>query len=121
MKTATKTFTTASDTEYFSVADYTDVAVRLVGIWDGTVEFYGTNGITYPSSTSDMSPLAVQDIASTNWTTAAVSEAGSSPSTELKVFRVPVAGLTQIAIKTASGFTGSVLCTITAVSNTNAR
>jgi len=121
MKTGIKTFTTASDTEFFGVGDYTDVAIRLVGIWDGSIEFYGTNGVTFPSSTSDMSPLAVQDIASTNWTTAAVSEAGSSPSTELKVFRVPVAGLTQIAVKTASGYTGTVLCTITAVSNTNAR
>jgi hypothetical protein len=63
----------------------------------------------------------VQELESTNWTTAVISEAGSSPSTELWTGRVPVAGLTTLVVKSAGGFVGNVEIVVTAVSNTNAR
>ena len=118
MKTSTVTITAASVTEYFDVADYTDAVIRLSGIWNGNVEFYATNN---PVSGGTLTPIAVQDIESTNWTTAVTSEAGSSPSTEFKIFRVPVAGLTRIAVTTASGFSGVLAVMFSTVSNTNSR
>ena len=120
MQSYSVTINAASTQENFAVADYSDAVIRFAGIWDGNIEFYATNSPANPTSTV-FSPLAVQDIESTNWTTAVTSEAGASPSTEFKIFRVPVAGFTHIAVKSSSGFSGSVLVYVTAVSNTNAR
>jgi hypothetical protein len=115
MQTYTSTLTSASVERTFGVADYSDAVIRISGIWDGNIEFYATNtGTAYTA-------IAVQELDSTNWTTAVTSEAGSSPSTELWTARVPVAGLTTLVVKSAGGFVGSVDLVVTAVSNTNAR
>jgi len=115
MQTYSSTLTAASVERTFAVADYSDAVIRLSGIWDGNIEFYATNtGTTYTA-------IAVQELESTNWTTAVISEAGSSPSTEAWTGRVPVAGLTTLVVKSASGFVGSVDVVVTAVSNSNAR
>ena len=119
MKTMTEAITTASIATAFRIADYSDAVIRISGIWNGNVEFYATNSIY--GSESLYGPIAVQDIESTNWTTAVTSEAGASPSLDIKTFRVPVSGLTEIIVKSASGFSGSISITVTAVSNTNAR
>ena len=100
----------------FDCADYTDAVIRVTGIWDGSIEFLATN---YPINGN--TALAVQDLSSTNWTTAVTSEAGSSPSPEIRTFRVPVAGLTSITVLGASGWSGAVTICVTLVSNTNAR
>jgi hypothetical protein len=107
----------------FGVSDYSTAVIRLSGIWDGPISFWGDNTPT------NSVPLAVQDISSTNWTTAAVSETGASPSTEVKIFRVPVAGLTRIGIygdiysspPNQFSSVGDVTITITLTSDTNAR
>ena len=102
-------------------ADYTTAVIKLDGIWDGPVTFWGDN------EQVNSVELAVQDISNTNWTTAAISEAGSSPSVERRVFRVPVAGLTRIGFygdiynSPPNLFSGSVTITVTLVSDTNAR
>lgn len=100
----------------FDVADYTDAVIRISGVWDGTLYFFANNTPTAPSSA-----IAVQDIDSTNWTTAVTTEAGSSPSTETQMYRVPVAGLTTLILALGPGASGSINATVTAVSNTNAR
>jgi hypothetical protein len=115
MKTMSAAIAAASVERVFDVADYSDAVIRVSGIWDGNVEFYATNtGTAYTA-------IAVQELDSTNWTTAVTSEAGSSPSTEAWTARVPVAGLTSLVVKSASGFVGSVDLVVTVVSNTNAR
>jgi hypothetical protein len=103
------------------VADYSNAIIRLSGTWDGPVSFWGDN-------TPDLTvPLAVQDISGTNWTTAAISEAGASPSAEVKIFRAPVSGLTRIGIygdifgEAPNLFSGIVDITITLTSDSNAR
>lgn len=107
----------------FNCADYTDCVIQISGVWNGNIEFYASNG-PGPLGT-DL--LAVQSISGTNWTTAVTTEAGSSPSTERQIFRVPVAGLTFIAIygdiysSPAFVSVGDVELTVTFVSNTNAR
>ena len=118
----TYSFTIDSSADIFevvNVADYTTAMIKLSGIWNGPIEFYGDN------TPGPMVLLAVQDISGTNWTTAAVSEAGSSPSEETKMFRAPVAGLTRLGIygdfQASPAFTGSVSVVITLVSDTNAR
>ena len=128
MLTYTKTLTTADYFKNFNCADYTDCVIQLNGIWAGTIEFYATNK-GEPTGVSEMDLFAVQSITGTSWTTAVTSESGSSPSTERNIFRVPVAGLTNIAIygdvlinpMFGTPFSGSVELTVTFVSNTNAR
>jgi hypothetical protein len=115
----TDTISAASTAKDFTVADYSDAIIRITGVWDGNVEFYASNNNS--TTTGNLSAIAVQDLESTNWTTAVTSEAGASPSIDAKMFRVPVAGLTNLVVKSASGFTGSVVVIVTAVSNTNAR
>ena len=115
MQTYSSSISSASVERTFAVADYTDAVIRLSGIWDGNVGFYATNTVT------TYTPIAVQELESTNWTTAVTAEAGSSPSTEAWTARVPVAGLTTLVVKSESGFSGSVDIVVTAVSNTNAR
>lgn len=119
MKKMNQNITTASTSAFFNVADYSDVVIRLLGTYDGSMEFYAAN--TVLEDIANYAPLAVQDLESTNWTTAVTSETGASPSIELKQFRVSVAGLTSIAVKSASGFSGQCMVIVTAVSNTNAR
>jgi hypothetical protein len=115
MQTYTSTLTSASVERTFGVADYSDAVIRISGIWDGSIAFYATNtGTAYTA-------IAVQELDSTNWTTAVTSEAGSSPSAEVWTARVPVAGLTTLVVKSEAGFSGSVDLVVTAVSNTNAR
>lgn len=115
MKTMSAAIAAASVERAFDVADYSDAVIRVSGIWNGNVEFYATNtGTSYTA-------IAVQELDSTNWTTAVTSEAGSSPSTETWTARVPVAGLTTLVVASASGFSGAVDVVVTAVSNTNAR
>lgn len=115
MKTMSAAIAAASVQRTFDVADYSDAIIRVSGIWNGNVEFFATNtGTTYTA-------IAVQELDSTNWTTAVTSEAGSSPSTEAWIARVPVAGLTTLVVASASGFSGAVDVVVTAVSNTNAR
>ena len=119
MKTMSGSISAASTARFFTVADYSDVVIRVLGTYDGNVEFYAAN--TNLEDIINYAPLAVQDLESTNWTTAVTSETGASPSLEIKQFRVSVAGLTSIAVKSASGFSGQCTVIVTAVSNTNAR
>ena len=115
MLTYTSTLTSNSVERVFTVADYSDAVIRLSGIWDGDIEFRATNtGTTYTA-------LAVQDLDSTDYITGTTSEAGASPSSDVQTFRANVAGLTELVVKSASNFTGSVDIVVTAVSNTNAR
>lgn len=111
--------TTASTAAFFAVRDYTDAVIRLLGVYAGNIEFYGAN--TTIDDIVNYAPLAVQDLESTNWTTAVTSETGASPSIEIKQFRVPIAGLTSIAVKSASGFIGQCTVIVTAISTSNAR
>ena len=128
MQTYTSTLNSAGSVyeniwKEFNVADYSTAVIRLSGIWEGPVSFWADNTPTYSV------PLAVQDISGTNWTTAAVSEAGASPSTEVKIFRAPIAGITRLGIygdiyaSPPNQFisVGNVTITITLTSDTNAR
>ena len=101
----------------FNCADYTDCVIKIKGIWSGTIEFYGDN--TAVTGYSDL--LAVQSISGTNWTTAVTSEAGSSPSTETNMYRVPVSGLTNLAFALGPMDSGSIDVVVTLISTSNAR
>ena len=114
MKTETGTVTSSSSLNV-TVADYTDAMIRVSGIWNGTLSFQANN------TTGTYSTIAVQDIDSTNWTTAVTSEAGSSPSTETNMYRVPVAGLTNLAFALGPMDTGSIDIVVTLISTSNAR
>lgn len=129
MKTITTTLdsTGGYDTTWreIGVSDYTDAVISLKGTWSGPVSFWGDNKPTAGSTL-----MAVQDISTTNWTTAVTYESGASPSENTFVARVPIAGLTRIGIWgdtfNYSGFgtfvsVSPVEVTVTLVSNTNAR
>ena len=105
----------------FNIADYTDVIIRIEGVWDGPISFWADNTDILTA------PLAVQDIGETTWTTAVISVTGATPSSAVKILRAPVAGLKRIGIygdiyaEVPNQFIGNVDITVTAVSNTNAR
>ena len=114
MKTVTGTVTSSAGLNV-TVSDYTDAMIRVSGIWNGTLSFNANN------TTGAYSTIAVQDIDSTNWTTAVTSEAGSSPSTETNMYRVPVSGLTNLAFVLGPMDTGSIDIVVTLISTSNAR
>jgi hypothetical protein len=114
MKQISNTTVNASTSLVIDVADYTDAAIRAVGVWNGTLSFTGS------VLGSEYVALGVQSFGATDLTAAVTSLANSS-SFSSNAFRVNVAGLKEIKFSLGPSDTGSVGIAVNLISTSNAR